>query len=80
MKCYLSKARKFVHEHWYNLVSYIHIPLVPLMQVQTEAERLATISPAAGFDEGRPSREAPRKKGCHTTSTFDIGRYNANSH
>ena len=25
----LSQARKFVHRTYYNVVSYIHIPLVP---------------------------------------------------
>ena len=25
----LSEAQKFVHRNYYNVVSYIHIPLVP---------------------------------------------------
>ena len=41
-------------ENFDNVVSYGHIPLVPLMQEQSEAELCDITSPAAGFDEGRP--------------------------
>ena len=38
----LSEARKLVHRnYYYNIVSYIHIPLVPQMQGRSEAERRA---------------------------------------
>ena len=42
-------------ENYDNVVSYVHIPLVPLMQEQSETERRASISLAAGVDEGQPA-------------------------